>query len=132
MPSERFAKAKELVKIVGRMKDAERQALAAKLVTVCNPTGHALSLTNTILLSMQSGREDLTIVAGYRQWINCGRTVQKGQHALGFIRVPIGNGRKNGNGESEDEESTKPARMHFKLVPVFDVSQTDELTQPTV
>jgi antirestriction protein ArdC len=107
---------------VARMTPEEREALSEKLSTVINPQGHALTVHNTIFLFMQCERTDLTIVAGFKQWINAGRVVRKGEHSIGFISVPMqlktGKQDKDGN----DERATR-----FRLVAVFDVSQTDEL-----
>ena len=64
---------------------------------------HDYSLNNTILIAMQ--KPDATLVAGYTAWQkNFGRQVQKGE-----IMVPA-----------------------FKVVNVFDVSQTDGKPLPTI
>ena len=124
MASEKYLKARQLSAKVAKLSDDQRKALADKLISVFNPQGHQLTLHNTILLNMQSGREDLTIVAGFKQWINAGRVVRKGESSLGFIQVPI----YKRNGDNEDDSSEKSGKpVYFKLVPVFDVSQTDEL-----
>lgn len=114
---ERFQKIQQLATRIGGMNESERQALAARLPTVLNPDGHPLTFRNTALLTMQSGREDITIVAGFKQWIKAGRVVTKGEHALGYILVPMSSKKK----DDDDDENN---RMHFKHVAVFDVSQT--------
>jgi len=99
------------------MSDAQRAELAAKMPGVANPQGHTLSMTNTIGLMMQCGRTDLTIVAGFRQWIKAGRSVAKGEKSVGCILVPCA---KKGETKEADQ-------VWFRAVPVFDVSQTDAI-----
>jgi antirestriction protein ArdC len=117
---EKFKKARELSAKIARMSQEERERLSAKMVSVFNPEGHQLTLHNTLLLMGQCEREDLTLVAGFKQWIKAGRVVRKGEHTIGFINVPI---HKKAKDASEDDKG----KLYFKLVPVFDVSQTDEL-----
>lgn len=125
------ARARKLAAHLGTFTEEQRAAMAARMPSVCNPDGRFLTMRNTMLLVEQSGREDLTMVAGFRQWIDAGRVVRKGEHSIGCIMVPInvkdkdasGAVRKNANGEDKTE-------LHFRFVPVFDVSQTDELGAP--
>lgn len=126
MKSEKYVKAKQLSSKIANMSDEQRQTLADKLVSVFNPMGHQLTLHNTLLLYMQSERTDLTLVAGFKQWIKAGRVVRKGEHSLGFIQVPIYKKSKEEKQAGELDNGGRPT--YFKLVPVFDVSQTEELT----
>ena len=118
MASESAARARRIAAQVGRMGDTQRAELAAKMPGVANPQGHTLSMTNTIGLMLQCGRTDLTIVAGFRQWIKAGRSVVKGERSIGCILVPCAT--KGETPESAD-------RVWFRCVPVFDVSQTDAI-----
>ena len=121
-PSEKYKKARELSAKIARMSDAERAKLSERMVSVFNPQGHQLTLHNTLLLMSQCQRNDLTLVAGFKQWINTGRVVRKGEHSIGFINVPIYK-------KAKDDSDKKGEHPYFKLVPVFDVSQTDELLE---
>jgi hypothetical protein len=113
------------------MSDGERMALAEKMPSVVNPSGHFLTMRNTMLLVTMSGRMDLTMVAGFRQWIDAGRCVRKGEHAVGCIMVPITLKRKDAAGAVQvDAEGNEKADLRFRFVPVFDVSQTEELGAP--
>lgn len=106
-----------LVGKVGSMSKSEREFIASKYPLI-TPEGHALSAYNVAFLFMQSGREDLTIVGGFRQFERSGRLVNKGEHAVGYIYVPmVGK-------EKEAQSSEDPSPVRFRLVPVFDVSQT--------
>ena len=119
-------RARALAGKIAGMSETERQALADRLPAVVNPDGHALTVHNTVFLHMQSGRTDLTMVAGFRQWIRAGRAVRKGEHSCGYIFVPLK--RKKDDDRREGEQSSHD-RIRFRLVPVFDLSQTDELAE---
>ena len=105
---------------------------------------HDYSLNNTILIAMQ--KPDATLVAGYTAWQkNFGRQVQKGEHGIRILaptpykkqmevdrvdpvtRQPILN--PDGSTAKELKEVMVPA---FKVVNVFDVSQTDGRPLPTI
>ena len=97
---------------VRAMPEDQREKLAAEYGTI-TAEGRALSPFNTIYLAMQAGRP-LAQIGGFRQWGKAGRMVEKGEKAIGYIWVPLK--RKTGV-DGED-------KLRFRLVPVFDVSQT--------
>jgi len=108
-------KMRQLAQTVRELPQEEQEKLAAQYGTVtCE--GHALSPFNCIFLANQTGRI-LAIVGGCRQWGKAGRKVVKGEKAAGYIYVPMG---------QEVKEDGEEGRMKFRLVPVFDVSQTEE------
>ena len=80
---------------------------------------HRYSANNTLLVLLQ--RPDATRVAGYRRWQELGRQVMRGEEGLKIL-APLFR-------SVEDEESGEKARVlcSFKVVKVFDVSQTDPL-----
>ena len=105
---------------------------------------HDYSLNNTILIAIQ--KPDATLVAGYTAWQkNFGRQVQKGEQGIRILaptpykkqmevdrvdpvtRQPILN--PDGSTAKELKEVMIPA---FKVVNVFDVSQTDGRPLPTI
>ena len=105
---------------------------------------HDYSLNNTILIAMQ--KPDATLVAGYTAWQkNFGRQVQKGETGIRILAPtpykkkmevdrldPItGQAVLNPDGSTAKElkEIMVPA---FKVVNVFDVSQTDGKPLPTI
>lgn len=102
---------------VAAMTEAQRAELAARfpIVTI---ERHALSVRNNILCAMQTPAP-LTIVGGFRQWLNAGRCVRKGEKAL-YILCPMT--RKAGEGDKADTEGNV---TFFREVPIFDVAQTD-------
>ena len=105
---------------------------------------HDYSLNNTLLICFQ--KPDATLVAGYTAWQKqFGRQVQKGEKAIRIIaptpykdkvemekidpatQKPVLD--KNGNPVMETQEVLRPA---FKVVSVFDVSQTEGRELPTI
>ena len=105
---------------------------------------HAYSLNNTILIALQ--RPDSTYVAGYAAWKkNFGRQVLKGEQGIRIlaptpykkkmevdvIDPATGQARLNPDGTkaTEMKEIMVPA---FKVVSVFDVSQTDGRPLPSL
>lgn len=87
------------------------------------------SLMNYMLLSTQ--RDNLTRVASFNKWKKLGRSVSKGEKSLKVLvpmtkAVPV----KDANGVVKLKAKGKPVTRqaftgHFKLGPVFDVSQTE-------
>lgn len=105
---------------------------------------HDYSLNNTLLIAFQ--RPDATLVAGYTAWQKqFGRQVQKGEKAIKILapapykekvemekidpvtRTPILDA--DGKPVREVQEVTRPA---FKVVNVFDVSQTEGRELPSL
>lgn len=105
---------------------------------------HNYSFNNTLLIAMQM--PDASLVAGFHKWKKeLGRTVKKGEKAIQIlapapykkkvlmtkidpnIHQPVLG--KDGTPVKEEKEITGPA---FKVVPVFDVSQTEGREIPTI
>jgi antirestriction protein ArdC len=125
---ERF---KALVKQVAAMTDEQRAQLTAKVGEVVTCEGRALSLTNTMLLLLQI--PGASMVGGFRQWLKTGRCVRKGQHGA-MIWVPLGVRKKEEAIEEADEPETPDepaarAERHFIAGTVFDISQTEAITE---
>lgn len=114
---ERRAQLKELAARVSAMTDEQKAALLDKVGTVLTCEGHPLSLHNTMMLAYQADR--VSMVGGYRQWQAVGRQVRKGEKSLG-IWIP-------GGSKEEKEENERPAFFIFGSV--FDVSQTDPISE---
>lgn len=105
---------------------------------------HNYSLNNTVLIAIQ--KPDATLVAGYTAWQKqFGRQVNKGEKGIKILapapykamvqmdkidpatQLPVLD--ENGTPVKEAQEVIKPA---FKVVSVFDVSQTDGRELPTI
>ena len=104
-----------LIKQVGQL-SPEQKAEIAKKYPIITCEGHTISGFNSCFLTMQT-EMPLTIVAGFKQWERAGRTVAKGEKAAGYIYVPM-----KGKKDAEEE------KLRFRMVPVFDISQTEEST----
>lgn len=78
---------------------------------------HRYSANNSLLVLLQ--RPNATRIAGYKKWQELGRQVRRGEEGLKIL-APIFR-------TVEDEESGEKERTlcSFKVVKVFDVSQTD-------
>ncbi len=78
---------------------------------------HRYSANNTLLVLLQ--RPNATRVTGYRRWQDLGRQVRRGEEGLKIL-APIFR-------TVEEEEGGEKRRVlsSFKVVKVFDVSQTD-------
>ena len=78
---------------------------------------HRYSANNSLLVLLQ--RPNATKIAGYKTWQELGRQVRRGEEGIRIL-APIFR-------TVEDEESGEKARIlcSFKVVKVFDVSQTD-------
>ena len=77
---------------------------------------HCYSFNNVLLIAAQC--PEATQVAGYRSWRKLNRHVRAGEKAI-WILAPIRYRREDSVGDTER------VVRGFKLVPVFDVSQTE-------
>lgn len=108
-----------MIKQIAAMCDEEREALAARspIVTI---EQRPLSARNQCLIAMQ--RPSATIVGGFRQWLNAGRCVRKGEKGL-TILVPAA---KKGKPDQPAESDS----VWFMRGTVFDISQTAPTDEP--
>ena len=120
------AKLRELAQAIGDMNDAQRQAMAAR-ARIRTIEGHELSPANQCLVLMQC--DAATVVGGFRQWKKAGRSVRKGESALG-IWTPSGRG---GAGEQPPAAAGEDTdnRPRFIFGNVFDITQTDPMEGDT-
>ena len=77
---------------------------------------------NAMLIVMQA--PEATEVAGFKAWQARGRQVRKGEHG---IRILAPAGRGEGTEPTEEQPEGKPGRQFFRVISVFDISQTDEI-----
>ena len=84
------------------------------------------SFNNCVLVALQFPQASL--VQGFHAWKKLGRSVKKGEKGIGIIAPMIGK-KKDEDGKADD--SSGKAIFGFKVVHVFDVSQTegDELPE---
>lgn len=111
--------------------DALRQGKSEKLVEYLGLMSrfHHYSFGNCILIAIQ--RPDATHVAGFGRWKDLGRFVRKGEKGISILAPLVGKRKKNETDESNQaENSTDEAQagkvvFGFRVVHVFDVSQTE-------
>ncbi len=106
-----------LIKTVSALTPEKREEMAKRMPIVTSE-GHPISPYNACFLSMQT-ELTLTIVGGFRQWKRTGRQVTGGQSAAGYIYVPMK--------KKKDAQDITEEKLRFRLVPVFDISQTEEM-----
>ncbi len=113
----------EFLKLAGdALSDLERDLIAGKSDTLVKflatmGTFPNYSFSNVLLICLQ--RPDATHVAGFNTWKKLGRYVMKGEKGIGII-APMIFGAKDDTADGEDAP-----RIRFKVVRVFDISQTD-------
>lgn len=119
--NERRERFRAIVKQVAAMDEDERTALVMKCGAIVTCEGRALSPLNSCLILTQF--PTASMVGGFLQWKDHGRSVKKGEHGLS-IWVPTG--RKDEREELEQAtDDSKAKRAGFIMGTVFDVSQTE-------
>lgn len=99
------------------------------------------SLNNTLLIAMQ--KPDATTVAGYNTWKQMNRQVVKGSKAIKILAPCIYKKKPDSDSSDipdknmlnkDDEDSAKPKKIlvGFKIVNVFDYSQTEGEPLPEI
>lgn len=91
---------------------------------------HNYSFNNILLLKAQ--KSDITMIASFKKWNDLGRKIKKGEQAL-FVFAPTEVYKKDAEGNYiKDNNGEFIKSIYFKLVPVFDVTQTSgaKLPQP--
>ena len=83
---------------------------------------HRYSFGNVLLIAAQ--RPDATLVAGFRRWNELGRHVMKGEKGIGIMAPLIGKRRGEAEVGQEDAHGEDRALRGFRVVYVFDASQT--------
>lgn len=83
---------------------------------------HRYSFNNILLIARQC--PDAVYVAGFHTWRKLGRCVRKGEQGIGIF-APMAYRRKEDAKRSVDEPEDSVALAGFRVVHVFDVSQTD-------
>lgn len=96
---------------------------------------HDYSLGNLILIWIQ--KNDASRVAGFNTWKDLGRFVKKGEKGLMILAPcfpPKGKREKKPATEEEEPEEEEVIRqpIYFRVVYVFDISQTEGADLPTV
>ena len=95
---------------------------------------HTYSFANTMLLLAQC--PDATRVAGFKTWLKLNRAVRKGEKAI-WILAPRFYKPKTSATEltttaDDNQDDENEGRVYFRLMPVFDLSQTEGEPLPSL
>lgn len=113
-PKKDNTKVETMLHHMGRSVEELRSSEAWTAMLQVQAKFHRYSASNQLMIYLQ--RPDATQVAGYRQWQSMGRQVLKGEKGL-KIFAPM---------TRKDRENNDEVKLvGFKLVSVFDVSQTE-------
>lgn len=87
------------------------------------------SFNNQCLLAIQAYERgiDLSYVAGFRAFLKLGRAVRKGEKALCVLAPHTITIKRTQLSEGDPETDVEGQRVFFRSVPVFDISQTEQL-----
>lgn len=94
---------------------------------------YSYSVNNTILINMQ--KPGASLVAGFRKWEEMGRHIRKGEKAIKILAPCIYKKEKETDTNDGDNDNTKESEKvltGFRVVSVFDVSQTEGKALPTL
>jgi hypothetical protein len=106
---------------VARMTDDERAALVARVGAIVTCEGRALSAFNSCIVLTQL--PTASMVGGFWQWKDKGRSVKKGAVGL-MIWIPT-TGKDDADQPTEEETEGVAKRAGFIMGTVFDVTQTE-------
>lgn len=131
MKEEKKTRINELVKKLSEFSDEQREIITQKF-GIRNPEGHMLTGRNQSLLYLQAEGKPLSVVGGFQQWKKYNRVVKKGERGY-LIAVPSAVKKSNMVFEINGSESTSvdaaDEDIFFLWKAVFDISQTEELSQ---
>lgn len=115
---------------LSELNEALRQGRSETLVRYLEMLSrfHAYSLHNVILIASQ--RPDATKVAGFRTWKKFKRFVKKGEHGIAILAPMVSRCKDNEHQPASDAGGTARVLHGFRVVHVFDVSQTDGEDMP--
>jgi antirestriction protein ArdC len=91
---------------------------------------HTYSPNNLWLILAQ--RPDATRVAGFRAWRILGRCVRKGEHGIAVLAPIVTRTKPIDTNDERDRPELVKVLRGFKVVHVFDISQTDGTELPDV
>jgi antirestriction protein ArdC len=121
LPAKDNSKVTAMLTSMGRSVEELRSSDAWKAMLKVQARFHKYSASNQLMIYMQN--PEATQVAGFRQWQGMGRQVQKGEKSI-KIFAPMT--------RKDTENPDKTVLTGFKLVSVFDVTQTQGEPLPLI
>lgn len=120
---------KALLKLIQSLNQGQSESLKNYLRTMAK--FHRYSWFNCLLIWLQ--KPEATHVAGFRKWLELGRSVRKGENGIAIL-APVIHKPKRASYESrpEDSQEQKVEVTNFVTAWVFDISQTDGQPLPSI
>lgn len=84
---------------------------------------HRYSFGNCMLIALQN--PDATLVAGFGRWKELGRWVKKGEKGIAILAPLVSRKKSERDNGEEPEKRISPILRGFRVVHVFDVTQTE-------
>jgi hypothetical protein len=102
-------------------------AMVSHLMTTTSPKLLRYSMRNTAMLITQAEDRGMTLidVDSFRGWIERGRCVRKGERGLRIVAPKGTEPPGDDSTEQADQCDGEDIRVRFRMVTVFDISQTD-------
>jgi antirestriction protein ArdC len=116
--SELNANIRSIIEQLANETDAARQSELFRNYLKTSAAFWSYSWHNQMLIWSQ--RPDATYVGGFHTWLKCGRYVRKGEKGIGILAPMFFKDKSKAQDGTETE-----TRIWFKVVYVFDLSQTD-------
>ena len=104
--------------------DAARQSELFRNYLKASAAFWTYSWHNQMLIWRQ--KPDASYVGGFNTWLKCGRYVRKGEKGIAILAPMFFNDKK----QTADGGEEETRRLWFKIVHVFDISQTDGTPLP--
>ena len=82
------------------------------------------------VLSIARQKPTATRVAGFRAWKELGRFVKRGEKGIQILAPVTGYRRSKDDNEGETQEKPRPVLIGFRIVHVWDISQTEGADLP--
>lgn len=110
-----------LARLVNALEEGKSDSLRDYLSVMAK--FHRYSLGNVLLIFSQ--KPEATLVAGFRRWNDLERHVMKGEKGIAIMAPIVRKGRREGAPEAQDSQGEERTVRGFRVVYVFDVSQTE-------
>jgi hypothetical protein len=112
--------------LIRQLEAGKSEALTAYLAAMAR--FHNYSFGNILAIARQ--KPDATHVAGIRTWNEMGRFVKKGEKGIQILAPMLGYRRNRKEPETDDQNETTHVLIGFRVVYVFDLSQTEGAELP--
>ncbi|MGB6163188.1 MAG: ArdC family protein [Pseudonocardiaceae bacterium] len=102
-------------------------AMISHLMTTNSPKLLRYSMRNAAMLTTQAEERGMTLtdIDSFRGWIERGRCVRKGERGLRIVAPKGTESPGDDSAEQADQGDGEDIRVRFRMVTVFDISQTE-------